>query len=1509
MSSAGVAACCKGYGEMHSEYSILRAWAIAAAVAGFWVVNAAAITGGADGGDVGQAIAARRIIVRFAPRVAERAANAKGGVTGIGAIDAIGQAMGVTRMRPLHRTHGRRGGRGGNRPQPLADVYVVELGDAMAVEAARAYGREKEHVIYAEPDYVVRVAMTPDDPFYSSAGTWGQSYDDLWALKQNRLDCAPAWDIAQGDGVVVAVIDTGADYLHEDLASAVWENAGEVPDNGIDDDGNGYVDDIVGWSFATYGGAAANNEPWDGHGHGTHCAGTIAGVGNNGIGIIGVAPQARIMVLKGLGDGGSGYTSDLAASIVYAVDNGADVLSCSWGSAGTSQTLIDAFDYAQANGVVNVAAAGNNNSDAVNYSPANIETVIAVAATDAADAKAGFSNYGTLIDVAAPGVDILSLRADGTSMGSPVNAAYTRANGTSMACPHAAGVCALIMANTPGIAPETVRAILRATADDIGDPGVDIYSGYGRVNARRAVEFDVTGLCFADIVSPTAGPILPGAGLIEVSGSAYGDSFDHYYLEYMDLADSAGWIAIADSAAPVESGSLGTWDARELADGNYVLNLRVLNTAGDVFVSSRQVWIDNASITHPVSGQICNNKDALPIEGTAAGSGFQAYTIDVARDEPTLAWSAAHVSLSDGGLVPKIQDALGTFDTTSVLQSGDYLVRLTVSYADGRTETDIRAFAVDVDLASGWPVQVETITDAYTYHKPYFNVLGSGAAERRIAIVSGTDIHIYNAQGTQMADWVESWHDLYYPLAVADLDGDGSDDMVTNMRLGDGLNGEFAAYNGNGVLLPGWPVTVTLPGGGFYGLASSPPAIADLDGDGAVDVVAHAYNHDGVLALYALHGDGALLPGWPVSLPANDVSSATMARLSPAVADLDGDGFPEVIMGTYANGLHVLRHDGTPLAGWPVAEPAKIVNSPVVGDVDADGTVEIVAATTNGRVFVFEADATTAAGWPVTVDRRDIAEIALADLDSDGDLEIVFCGMYAQPGGTAHWEMLYVYHHDGSPAAGWPQSLSPGMHGSVPVVGDLDGDGDLEIVACRGWTGLGAFQHDGELLWHKEIGDNSKGRNYLLLADADGDGLLELLSGNDDGYALMWDMAGTAAPWAAFQGSGRFTGAYDFDFVPEENNPPTLHPIGDRATGEGRLLAFTVTGEDPDGDTLRFLAQGIPPGAVFTDDADADSVPDGFGSFSWTPAAGQAGVYPVTFTVSDGALTDTREISITVTNLNAAPVAADDAYALRKRVNRVPAPGVLGNDSDPDGDPLSIILVSDVSGGELRLDADGGFTYRPVKRGAQDSFQYRLTDGQDASPVATVAINGPAGNTPPVADNQSVDVVVNTAKDISLTASDADNDSLTYSIVALPINGDLVGAPPSVTYTPALDYEGPDSFTFRVNDGTEDSNIATVSLSVTAASDNRPPVAQDDAYVLTKKMNRVSAPGVLANDSDPDGDSLTAILIRDASAGKLTLSSNGSFSYKHDTLGAPDSFQYTVSDGKVEGNVVTVHIN
>lgn len=286
-----------------------------------------------------------------------------------------------------------------------------------------------------EPNYVFKTAKNTNDSY--------MSYLDDAMKKSARV--SDAWDITTGSkSILVAVIDTGVDYNHPDLADNIYTNPKEIPGNKIDDDKNGYVDDVHGYDFANNDG-----DPMDGNGHGTHCAGTIGAVGNNMLGVAGINWHVTILPVKFLGDDGSGSTTNAIKAIDYAVQSGAKVLSNSWGALlAYSAPLLKAIKRAEAAGVTFVAAAGNdgiNNEKYPTY-PASYDAsnIISVAAIDPATGLlASFSNYGSKsVDIAAPGVNILSTYP---------NSGYAFMSGTSMATPHVAGALALMLSLKPDL--------------------------------------------------------------------------------------------------------------------------------------------------------------------------------------------------------------------------------------------------------------------------------------------------------------------------------------------------------------------------------------------------------------------------------------------------------------------------------------------------------------------------------------------------------------------------------------------------------------------------------------------------------------------------------------------------------------------------------------------------------------------------------------------------------------------------------------------------------------------------------------------------------------------------------------------------------------------------------------------------------------------------------------------------------------------------------------------------
>jgi serine protease len=380
------------------------------------------------------------------------------------------------------------GGRVGEEWSLTPGLRRVELPPGVDVQTAIGLYQGDPNVLYAEPDYRVQLQLEPNDPLF-----WNQW--DLHNTGQNGgifdvdIDAPEAWDVTTGsDSVIVAVIDTGIDYRHPDLAANIWTNPGEIPGNGIDDDRNGYVDDVHGYDFANRDG-----DPMDDHFHGTHVAGTIGAVGDNGIGIAGINWRVKLMALKFLDASGGGYTSDAIAALNYAVANGAKVSNNSWGGGDFSQAFLTALRNAAARGHIFVAAAGNDSSDNDTYPfyPANynVENVVSVAATDGADKLAWFSNYGRrTVDLAAPGVGILSTlptRQTPAMRDAGLPTEYGTLSGTSMATPHVAGVIALVQGLHPDWSVSQVVQQVLATTDAV--PGAARTISGGRLNAAGAV--------------------------------------------------------------------------------------------------------------------------------------------------------------------------------------------------------------------------------------------------------------------------------------------------------------------------------------------------------------------------------------------------------------------------------------------------------------------------------------------------------------------------------------------------------------------------------------------------------------------------------------------------------------------------------------------------------------------------------------------------------------------------------------------------------------------------------------------------------------------------------------------------------------------------------------------------------------------------------------------------------------------------------------------------------------
>ncbi len=1058
----------------------------------------------------------------------------------------------------------------------LGHIYKMEFEQKnMDIEAVCVRYMDDPNIEYAQPDYVNEAFMVPNDPYYASTGSWGQLYSDLWGLKIGKLDCEPAWDIAQGNGTIVAVIDTGIDYNHEDIAANLWTNPGEEPDNGLDDDGNGYIDDDRGWDFSYN-----DNDPIDAlSGHGTHCAGTIAAVGNNSIGIIGVAPQAKVMAVKGLDDNGSGYDSQLANSIKYAADNGADVLSNSWGGVGSSPILEDAINYAHAFGCVIVAAAGNSNADVATYRPAGFTNVITVASSDHNDEKSYFSNWGVKIDVAAPGSgisnpppdydpvrNILSLRAEGKADSELiVGEKYYRQAGTSMACPHVSGLAALLISKNSNFTNEEVRQIIRVSADDQGDTGWDLNFGFGRINAYKALT--INSFCTAKISEPSAYALV--SEIINITGTAGGSSFASFKVECGQGNAPQTWTMLNSGTSAVENNILvPNWDTSSIIDGDYTIKLTVIDTLNNRYEDRILVTVQNTYITSPKEQDFLSaQNNSIEIRGTASDSTFINYRVEyfLTNNNGNAIGPVTDegIILSNEGNLPVVEGLLATFDPSVISIAGIYTLRLTKF----GSVTDIYEIHIHLDplLKAGWPQKIP----------PYFSGPGvlqfsthtladiNNDGTDEIIIGYGNQVYIFTDDGQFLPGWPQEIDTAIQDSPVAaDLDGDGFMEVVSG-------KGKYV-WNHDGTLVDGWP-KLNLTG---------KPIIEDIDGDGQLDIVlVSTYGNINVVDI-----NGNSLTGWPIEL-----GSSWYIITNAAVGDVDNDGEKEIVVvtGPYnASRIHILNLDGTYEVIGPALQTYWV--SLVLGDLDGDADLEIIVSSSIDKiVYVIHHDGTDMAGWPINPSNLiantlvEISPPTLGDINADGNPEIII----GAEDNMAN-SILYALRYDGTLVdETWPKVLSRrnvwinawGQYygfGSA-AIGDVNADGCMEIISSDNSPYLNMMPYNSSLPVLRASNLGPSPRSTPALADVDGDGEIEIIWVDYNFNVFVWDIPLSSydqetIEWAQFLHDARHTGLY-INSTTSLNLPPAADAGIDQTVLVDDLVIFDGSGStDPDGSIVDY---------------------------------------------------------------------------------------------------------------------------------------------------------------------------------------------------------------------------------------------------------------------------------------------------------------------------------------------------
>lgn len=1011
---------------------------------------------------------------------------------------------------------------------------------------------------YAEPNLKVQTVST-NDPFYNSKNSWGQGYDDLWGIKKIQAD--QAWSITEGQGIIVAVIDSGVDYNHPDLWDNIWVDPSLVSDRNADGkinlddldlnankfiDPNEYIEGTIGRNFVD-----SSNTVRDFHGHGTHVAGTIAAVRNNNIGVVGVAPKARILAVKGLSDEGSGVTSDLAEGIVYAAGI-ADLSNNSYGAQGTSKLLQDAFQLAVAAGMINIAAAGNNAMDAQEFTPANLDSVITVAATNFQDERASFSNYGFKIDIAAPGGgNVLPSTDPNTILSTAVNDSkiaksapylikdsvgnigakftYMRIAGTSMAAPHVAAVAALALAKIPNLSTEEMRAVLKYSVDPVNS---NQYIGTGRINALKAVSLN-TAPPVAKLNSITDKYIY---GKVNLSGTASSPKFSHYNI-YWKKPNDLNWtqLPINSGNSPVVNDVLvSNLDTSLLAEGPVLFKLEVHDTDNLISTYAISANILNFSLTSLYNNDIYRHGSLLNIKGIVGGI-TNANSVEVRyKRSDSSTWQNSGVNINNVDFTSRDPQTLATIDTNYLETDTFYDFSIKVNKTTGEPLEETKRFIYfDSQLKPGFPADIDR--SDYAQYRESRNV---GTFD--MALMSN-----------------------YQSLEVADLNNDGKKEIITLTDFAPAVAGKdlipikLTVYSHEGKIL--WIRELRSPQGKVLSRRSSGEseelAIADLNNDGYKEIVVSGGYIDSDVYVFALDYQGKDFPFWPLKLNRNTQGGATFFT---AVVDLDRDGEKEIILKQNKNVNWIWKENPTTgqkemfrtllivdrkaqikkeiFIPFPFFAKFFSVNESLAfGNFDNDKDLEIVVDYGYDEIAIYNMDGSLVSGWPFRPKGHAQAGFAVADVNKDGYDEIAFttiemqefCSFYTALGETEMMKFLcepqtenqiYLLDKNSNNLSGWPIKLGeadPNKYRgpeagdfSNPVFADIDADGDLEIALpctkCEYQQYL--FHHDGSSVagWPLKLSADpgtwfsyNEGRYGMLsntIADVNNDGQLDIIN-------------------------------------------------------------------------------------------------------------------------------------------------------------------------------------------------------------------------------------------------------------------------------------------------------------------------------------------------------------------------------------------------------------------------------
>jgi len=881
-------------------------------------------------------------------------------VSGVASLDELSFKHLVTRIEPFYP---------GKLKSPILKefmdrlyIFTVSSGDDI-FEVIADYLQNDclewvDPYIVPEPDYV------PNDP----------SMDDQWALP--KIQAFDAWDYVRGDATKVAKIgisDTGVYWYHPDLEDNMWINEPEDINNNwrfdnypaynggdlnyLDDDGNGYPDDVLGWDCVYNDPDPAEESPT----HGTHVAGCASEVTDNMVGGAGIGFSARIIAGKGANT--SGQLVAVYAAITYCSDQGADIVNCSWGSGTYQYTYQQLINRVYDNGTQVVASAGNEANSMLRY-PASYEHVISVAATDQNDHKADFSSYGDSVDVSAPGVSIYSTWGE---------SGYAYMGGTSMAAPITSGTLALLVAQDTMRTPDDLTQIIKATTDSIDhlNPTYRGQLGTGRINAYRAIGGDsfpyfvITEVETNEVSGDGDGVLNPGESG-EIIVTFFNSGADG--INVVGTLRTGGNLVVTDSVA--EFGLVPSGGEASNASDPFRVTVDEEALMGEVPMTLHLSFDPDGAVDRYFDVLVSLYQKNWPV--TLSGYIESSPAIaDIDQDN----YYEIIVGCYNDSLYVFNPDA-SRFDGWPVRMGGDILGAPAVGDLDGNPSVlevvavdksgGLYAFSYDGQPLSSFPVALSGMV----FSSPSlgdFN--GDGILEIVVTTYESSYTgHLYIVDGAGAVLMDTTVGSFWGSAAIGDLDGDDVNEIACAS-----LDSNFYVFEADGGP-DGWSYK-------FEDKVYATPAIGDIDADDDLEVV--IADNSGRVVVF--EGDGTIMSGWD-----NVYAGSGQIRSALTVANIDDGPELEIIIASYDDSVHVLDYTGDRHPGWPQAADAYMTCNPIVCDLDGDSQKDIIVIDGKAKIYAWGEDGELLPNCPIDVGSVSLnCSPAIFHLERDGDLEIV----------------------------------------------------------------------------------------------------------------------------------------------------------------------------------------------------------------------------------------------------------------------------------------------------------------------------------------------------------------------------------------------------------------------------------------------------------------------------------------------------------------------------------------